>query len=171
MSVFGIGIDVVEVARIAAAITRHGESFLARLFTTAEREYCDAQHLPALHYAARFAAKEAIAKALGTGIGSHASWLDLEIVNDPSGAPRLVPGAVTAAFASDHGITDIKISLTHARHYASAVAIASAGGESRIGDRRSEIGDRGSEIGDRGSEIGDRRSGIGDRRSRIEDGR
>jgi len=127
MSVFGIGIDVVEVARIAAAITRHGESFLARLFTTAEREYCDAQRNPAMHYAARFAAKEAAAKALGTGIGSHASWLDLEIVNNPSGAPQLVLGATTVAFAKDHGISDIKISLTHAHHYAAAVAIAIGG--------------------------------------------
>ena len=124
MRVFGIGIDVVEVARIAAAIDRHGALFLARLFTAAEREYCDSQRIPALYYAARFAAKEAVAKALGTGIGSHASWLDLEIVHDPNGAPQLVLGTTAAAFAKAHRITDIKISLTHARHYAAANAIA-----------------------------------------------
>jgi len=124
MRVFGIGIDVVEVERIAAAINRHSESFLGRLFTATERQYCDSQHTPALHYAARFAAKEAVAKALGTGIGSHASWLDLEIIHGPTGAPQLVLGAATAAFAKDHGITDIKISLTHARLYAAANAIA-----------------------------------------------
>lgn len=124
MRVFGIGIDVVEVARIAAAITRHGEPFLARLFTTSERAYCDSKRDPALYYAARFAAKEAVAKALGTGIGSHASWLDLEIVHGSNGEPQLALGTTAAAFAKDHGILDIKISLTHARHYAAANAIA-----------------------------------------------
>ena len=129
MQVYGIGIDVVEVTRIADAITRHGEPFLARLFTPAERAYCDTKSVPALYYAARFAAKEAVSKALGTGIGSHASWLDLEVVHDARGAPQLALGATAAAFAKDHGIIDIKISLTHARDYAAAVAIASAGGD------------------------------------------
>jgi len=124
MRVFGIGIDVVEVARIAAAIERHGEAFLARLFTAAERGYCESRHIPAPCYAARFAAKEAVSKALGTGIGRHASWLDLEIVHDSNGAPQLVLGPTAAAFATAHGVTDIKISLTHTRHYAAANAIA-----------------------------------------------
>lgn len=128
MHVFGIGIDVVEVARIAAAIDRHGEPFMARLFTAAERAYCDSKSVPALYYAARFAAKEAVSKALGTGIGRHASWLDLEVVHDANGAPQLVLGATAAAFARDRGIIDIKISLTHARHYAAAVAIAAGDG-------------------------------------------
>ena len=141
MRVLGIGIDVVEVARIAAAITRHGEPFLARLFTAAERGYCEAQHNPAPCYAARFAAKEAVAKAFGTGIGGHAPWLDLEIVHDANGAPQLVLGASAAAFAKDHGITDIKISLTHTRHYAAANAIAS-------GDDGSSIEHCGSKIVD-----------------------
>ena len=64
MRIHGIGIDVVEVGRIAEAIERHGEAFLARLFTAGERAYCEAQNVPALHFAARFAAKEAVAKAL-----------------------------------------------------------------------------------------------------------
>lgn len=136
MRVFGIGIDVVEVARIAAAIQRHGEPFLARLFTPAEREYCEARHIPALPYAARFAAKEAVAKALGTGIGEHAGWLDLEIVHGPANAPKLVLRGAAKAFALAHGITDIQISLTHAHHYAAANAIAIA-----IADL---IGDQGS---------------------------
>ena len=127
MRVFGIGIDVVEVARIAAAIQRHGEPFLARLFTAGERAYCGSRKIPALHFAARFAAKEAVVKALGTGIGEHAAWLDLEITRDPSGAPKLHLSGAAAAFAHDHGITEIKISLTHARDYAAANAIAIAG--------------------------------------------
>ena len=122
--IFGIGIDVVEVERIAHAIERHGEPFLAKLFTAGERGYCDGQKRPSLHYAARFAAKEAVSKALGTGIGSDAGWLDLEIVRDPSGAPRLVLQGCAADFAERNGISEVRISLTHARDYAAANAIA-----------------------------------------------
>ena len=124
MRIFGIGIDVVEVDRIASAIERLGEPFLVKLFTTRERDYCEAQKKSALHYAARFAAKEAVSKALGTGIGGQAGWLDLEITRDPSGAPKLILQGNAAEFAKQHGITDIQISLTHARDYAAANAIA-----------------------------------------------
>jgi holo-[acyl-carrier protein] synthase len=124
MRIFGIGIDVVEVDRIAAAIERLGEPFLAKLFTQRERAYCQAQKKSALHYAARFAAKEAVSKALGTGIGGQAGWLDLEITRDPSGAPKLMLQGNAADFAKQHGITEIQISLTHARDYAAANAIA-----------------------------------------------
>ena len=127
MRIFGIGIDVVEVERIAAAIERHGEPFLAKLFTAEERKYCAVQKKPALHYAARFAAKEAVSKALGTGIGGQAGWLDLEITRDPSGAPKLVLSGNAADFATLNGITEIQISLTHAREYAAANAIAVVG--------------------------------------------
>ena len=127
MRIFGIGIDVVEVARIASAIQRHGEPFLARVFTAGERAYCESGKIPALHFAARFAAKEAVVKALGTGIGEHAAWLDLDVTRDPSGAPQVVLSGAAAAFARDHGITEIKISLTHARDYAAANAVALAG--------------------------------------------
>lgn len=126
MRVFGIGIDVVEVERIASAMQRHGTPFLTRLFTAGEREYCESRKTPALHYAARFAAKEAVSKALGTGIGGHAGWLDLEIVHNAAGMPRLCLGGAAASFAKNHGITEIQISLTHARHYAAANAIAIA---------------------------------------------
>ena len=124
MHIFGIGIDVVEVERIASAIQRHGEPFLAKLFTTAEREYCEARKNPAMHFAARFAAKEAVAKSLGTGIGGNAGLLDMEIVHDPSGAPKIHLSGAAEAYAKDHGITEIQISLTHAREYAAANAIA-----------------------------------------------
>ncbi|MES2658558.1 MAG: holo-ACP synthase [Verrucomicrobiota bacterium] len=127
MRIFGIGIDVVEVERIASAIERHGEPFLTKLFTASERSYCEAQNKPALHYAARFAAKEAVSKALGTGIGGQAGWLDLEITRDPAGAPKLLLQGAAADFANENGITEIQISLTHAREYAAANAIAIAG--------------------------------------------
>jgi holo-[acyl-carrier protein] synthase len=126
MRIFGIGIDVVEVSRIASSIERHGDLFLRKLFTPAERAYCDKHKTPALHYAARFAAKEAVSKALGTGIGSQAGWLDLEITRDSLGAPKLVLLGPAAAFAKQNGIIEIQISLTHAREYAAANAIAIA---------------------------------------------
>jgi len=128
MRIFGIGIDVVEVERIASAIERHGEPFLAKLFTANERAYCETQKKSALHYAARFAAKEAVSKALGTGIGGQAGWLDLEVTRDSAGAPKLVLLGSAAEFANQNGITDIQISLTHARDYAAANAIAIVGG-------------------------------------------
>jgi holo-[acyl-carrier protein] synthase len=124
MRVLGIGIDVVEVERIATAIQRHGEPFLAKIFTPAERTYCESRKNPAMHYAARFAAKEAVSKALGTGIGKNAGLHDLEIVHDPLGAPRIQLGGAAGIFAKENGITEIRISLTHAREYAAANAIA-----------------------------------------------
>lgn len=127
MRVFGIGIDVVEVERIASAIERHGEPFLAKIFTAAERAYCESRKQSAMHYAARFAAKEAVSKALGTGIGVHAGLHDLEVIHDAGGAPKLRLSGAAEAFAKQHGITEIQISLTHACDYAAANAIALCG--------------------------------------------
>jgi len=124
MRLIGIGIDVVEVERIAEALERHGPAFGERIFTERERSYCSSQKRPALHYAARFAAKEAVAKAFGTGIGKDLGWLDMEIVRRPSGEPALELSGVGKAYADAHGITDVKISLTHARDYAAANAVA-----------------------------------------------
>ncbi len=126
MRVHGIGIDVVEVDRIAAAIARHGEPFLTKIFTPEERAYCDSHKNPAPHYAARFAAKEAAAKALGTGIGGRAGLHDLEVVHGANGAPKLRLTGKAAESAREMGITEIQISLTHARQYAAANAIAMA---------------------------------------------
>lgn len=126
MRIFGIGIDVVEVERISTAIERHGEPFLAKIFTASERAYCESRKNPAMHYAARFAAKEAVAKALGTGIGGNAGLHDLEVIHDDAGAPKLRLSGAAETFAKQHGITGIQISLTHARDYAAANAIALA---------------------------------------------
>lgn len=124
MKVFGIGIDVVEVDRIASAIDRHGEPFLAKLFTPSEREYCESRKNPAMHYAARFAAKEAVSKTFRTGIGGNAGLLEMEVVNDEAGAPRIRLSGTAEAFAQKNRIREIQISLTHARDYAAANAIA-----------------------------------------------
>lgn len=124
MNPFGIGTDLVEVARIAGAIERQGDAFLRKVFTAGEREYCDSRSHPAIHYAARFAAKEAAAKALGTGIGARAGLLELEVVREDSGAPAIRLSGNALGFARSQGITRILISLTHTRDHAAAHAIA-----------------------------------------------
>ncbi|TAG10449.1 MAG: holo-[acyl-carrier-protein] synthase [Verrucomicrobia bacterium] len=124
MEIFGIGIDVVEIARIDRAIEAHQDRFLKKIFTSQEREYCKDRRSSALHFAARFAAKEAAAKALKTGIGGDAGWLDLEVINGPSGAPEIRLHGNAAAFAKRHGITQILVSLSHSKDYAAANALA-----------------------------------------------
>ncbi|MCW1883435.1 holo-ACP synthase [Luteolibacter flavescens] len=124
MKLFGIGIDVVEVERIESSMAEFGERFAIKIFTEGERAYCSSQKRPAIHYAARFAAKEAVAKAFGTGIGKDLGWLDMEIVRKDSGEPELVLSGVGMAYAKQKGIAEVKISLTHAQHYAAANAVA-----------------------------------------------
>ncbi len=120
MAVVGIGIDLVEVARVRELLDRHSERFKARTFTEGERAYCDACADPAMHYAARFAAKEAAAKALGTGFADGVSWLDLEIVRSPNGRPvlRLHGGALDRSRLL--GVTHTHLSLSHTRELAQA---------------------------------------------------
>lgn len=123
MNLLGIGIDVVEVERIGSSMDEFGEKFVNRIFTKAEQEYCASQKRPAIHYAARFAAKEAIAKAFGTGIGKEISWLDMEIVRQASGEPSVVMRGGGKKYAEKLKVAGIKISLTHAEHYAAANAV------------------------------------------------
>lgn len=119
----GIGIDVVEVVRIRESLDRFGGRFLERIFTEEERKYCLSQKRPEMNLAARFAAKEAISKAFGTGIGRDLSWLDLEICRGASGEPVVHLSEKGEAYALSRGAGEIKISLTHARHYAAANAV------------------------------------------------
>jgi len=124
MNIFGIGIDVVEVTRIESSIEAFGERFIRRIFTDAERDYCQKQKFPAIHFAARFAAKEAVAKALGTGVGKDLAWLDMEVSRRSSGEPLILLSGDGEKFAEKSDITHIKISLTHTSQYAAANAIA-----------------------------------------------
>ena len=124
MMIYGIGIDVVEVGRIEAAIANLGDAFLDRLFTKREQEYCSKQKRPALYFAARFAAKEAVSKALGPGIGAQAGWLDMEVERAESGAPKMVFTGRAAEFLASEGIADVQVSLSHAKEYAAANAVA-----------------------------------------------
>ena len=126
MNIFGIGIDVVEVERIASSMDEFGDRFVNKIFTESERAYCDGQKNPKIHYAARFAAKEAISKAMGTGIGKDMAWLDMEIRRRPSGEPEVHLSGDAEKFAKANHIKQIKISLTHAEHYAAANAVVLA---------------------------------------------
>lgn len=127
MQVFGIGIDIIEISRIEETIGRHGERFLHKILTEGERAYCLAQKKPATHIAARFAAKEAVSKAFGTGIGAELGWLDVEVLRKAGGAPEIRLTGAGEAFAKREGIGEIKISISHARDYAVAKAMAFRG--------------------------------------------
>jgi holo-[acyl-carrier protein] synthase len=125
--IFGIGIDIVEIARLEALMARHGERFLARVFTEEERRYCGSLRNSAGCYAARFAAKEAVSKAFGTGIGARVAWLDMTIRRDAAGKPAVVLKNAAAAFAQELGVAEILVSLSHSEHYAVAQAVALGG--------------------------------------------
>ena len=127
MPIVGHGIDIVEVARIADLIARHGERFLSRLFSDAERAY--AARRPAKtaeHLAARFAAKEAVLKVLGTGLRHGIEWRDVEVVRLPTGRPTLRLSGKAAEVADGLGIAEWHLSLSHVAAHAIASAIASA---------------------------------------------
>ena len=127
MNLIGIGIDVVEVSRIKSSLDEFGEKFLTKIFTEAEREYCQKQKTPEIHLAARFAAKEAIAKAFGTGIGKDVGWLDMEITRRASGEPEVKLSGTAANLAQEKQVCNVMVSLTHAKHYAAANAVIMAG--------------------------------------------
>ena len=124
MKLIGIGIDVVEVSRVKSSLDEFGERFLNRIFTSAEREYCNRQKRPEIHLAARFAAKEAISKAFGTGIGKEIGWLDIEIIRRDTGEPEVRLHGDATILAKKCEATEVKVSLSHTQHYAAANAVA-----------------------------------------------
>jgi len=124
MRIIGLGVDIIEIARLEGSIQRHGRSFIDRLFLAGEQAYCGPQREPARCYAARFAAKEAVAKALGTGIGEHLGWHDIEVRRKASGEPFVILHGTGAETAKRMGISEILLSLSHSEHYAVANAIA-----------------------------------------------
>lgn len=118
MTAQGIGIDLVEVSRIRDLLEKHGQRFKERTFTAAEIAYCDACADPAMHYAARFAAKEAVAKALGTGLWAEGvSWTDIEVVRHDNGRPEISLHGMAKQHA---GAATCLVSLTHTRELAMA---------------------------------------------------
>ena len=114
-----VGVDLIEIARVRRALERHGDGFRARCFTPAERAYCESKPNPAQHDAGRVAAKEAVGKAIGSGV--HFTWREIEIHGRPKPAVRL--SGRTAEFARKVGAGRIEVSMTHSRELAAAVAV------------------------------------------------
>jgi len=121
--IVGTGIDIAEVPRIREVIERHGQRFLQRVFTEGEIQYCESKANRVERYAARFAAKEAGMKALGTGWNHGVRWRDLEVARQPGGRPTLWLHGKAAEFAAKLGATNIALSLTHTAEQAMAQVI------------------------------------------------
>ena len=121
--ILGIGMDLIEVARIARAFERLGDRFARRFLLGRELEYCLGQARPATHLAARFAAKEAVAKAFGTGIGSGLGWQDIEIIRAESGQPLVELHGSGLELFNQRGGSSIWLSITHTQSHASAMAV------------------------------------------------
>jgi holo-[acyl-carrier protein] synthase len=123
MSVLGIGADLVECARIEHSLERFGERFLHRVFTDGEIAYSNSMKFPARHLAARFAAKEAVSKAFGTGIGKAMGWRDIDVQKKESGEPFLVLTGGAQELAASRGVTSALITLSHTDHHAMAMVV------------------------------------------------
>lgn len=118
--IFGLGNDIIEVSRIERIINKHADHFLNRIFTKSEQEYCLKHQAAARHFAGRFAAKEAVVKALGTGIQKGTSWLDIEIINDSQGKPCV---SLSPRLEDKLNGMTIQLTISHCKEYATAVAI------------------------------------------------
>ena len=121
--IVGTGIDIAEVPRIEASIARFGDRFLHRIFTEAEIRYCESKANRVERYAARFAAKEAAMKALGTGWNHGVTWRDVEVRRQPGGRPTIAFHGKAAEFAAKLGAVHIALSLSHTKEYAIAQVI------------------------------------------------
>jgi holo-[acyl-carrier protein] synthase len=121
--IVGIGVDIVEISKIELAMTRRGDRLRARAFTPLEIEYCEGRFNKHQHYAARFAAKEAVFKAISTGWRQGVGWNDVEVSNQMSGKPVLLLRGKTLEFATQLGAKRYWLSLSHTDHYAVAQVI------------------------------------------------
>jgi holo-[acyl-carrier protein] synthase len=124
--IIGIGIDIIEVARISASYERFGERFLNRILLPNEIAYCLSHKVPGPFLAARFAAKEAISKAFGTGIGAQLSWQDMEVCKKESGEPYVIMHGGGQGLLHARSAQAVLISLSHTQAHAAAVAILEA---------------------------------------------
>lgn len=121
--IVGTGIDIAEVERLRAAITRYGDRFLERIYTPDERRYCDSKANRIERYAARFAAKEAAMKALGTGWNHGVRWRDCEVVRPPGRRPTIVFHGKAGEFAAKLGVRNAALSISHTAEQAIAQVI------------------------------------------------
>ncbi len=123
MSVLGIGVDLVDCDRIKNSIERFGDRFLQRVFTAGEIAYAQSMKFPARHLAARFAAKEALSKAFGTGIGKSMGWRDIDVHKYESGQPYVVLEGGAKRLAAQRKISAVWISLSHTDDHATAMIV------------------------------------------------
>lgn len=121
--IVGIGIDIIEVARVERLLASYGERFINRVFTDVEVAYSTQMAYPAMHFAARFAAKEAFMKALGTGLSGGIRWRDVSVFNDDIGRPWVKFCGNAEKNAKKIGIDKAHISISHTKKYATAVVI------------------------------------------------
>ena len=125
MSIVALGLDLTKIERLAETESRRGERFLARIFTAGERAYCERRAARRhVHYAGRFAVKEAVMKALGTGWTRGVRWIDIEVVRASGQAPELVLHGASAEIARSKGIDRWHVTITHDAGIAAAVAVA-----------------------------------------------
>ncbi len=129
MNVIGLGTDIAEIERIAAMIDRHGDEFLQRVFGPEEIAYCAGHRNSAQHFAGRWAAKEAILKALGTGFTKGIGWNDLTILPMATGRPVVTLTGRARTLADELGIDRVIVSISHGKNYAMATAMAMGSGE------------------------------------------
>jgi holo-[acyl-carrier protein] synthase len=121
--IIGTGIDIVDIRRFERFVAEDNVALFRRIFTSAEIDYCSARKRSAQHYALRFAAKEALLKAFGTGLRNGLSWQDMEVVNDKNGKPELKLYGMAAQFAADRGMAGCFLSLSHDANCAVASVI------------------------------------------------
>lgn len=121
--IVGVGVDIVEIERFRGALQRQQDRFLQRIFTQAEQDYCRAHRDPVPHYAARFAAKEALFKALGTGWAKGVSWKDAEVARTSMGAPVLKLHGQAQNLSLSLGTRAAHLSLSHSHDFAVAIVI------------------------------------------------
>ncbi len=124
--IVGLGTDIVEIVRIGRMIERHGELFLQRVYTEEEIRYCQRRKECYPHFAGRWAAKEAVMKTLGTGWTRGVGWQDIEVCSAKSGQPSIVVHGGAREYASQLGIDEILITISHCRTYATATAVGVA---------------------------------------------
>lgn len=124
MSVVAHGIDMVNCPRIGELVGRYGERFLQRVFTPAEIDYCRRRKRHIEHFAGRFAVKEAVLKVLGTGWRGGINWTDIEVINEPSGQPRVKLSGRCGEIARERQISHILVSISHIETHAIASAVA-----------------------------------------------
>ncbi len=122
--IIGIGTDIIEVLRIAQMIERHGELFINRVYTPDEIRYCQSRKMATQHFAGRWAAKEAILKAIGTGWRRGISWRDVEVLSAKAGQPAVSLHGGALEVAQGLGIEEVLISISHCRSHATAYAVA-----------------------------------------------